>query len=85
MSNSIGVTDPNPVLPTAWQRATGSTGNALQDGPVRAAIAVLMNLSLAFIVTLTSTLTAEQVAILYAAVNPALILAFGFFDWYRKR
>lgn len=58
---------------------TGSTGNSIQDGTMRGAIVALVNIAIGALV-LNVSMSDQEIALLYAAVNPALLIAFGIFD-----
>ena len=73
-----------PTPSTATEVITGSTGNGIQDGSFRAAIMALVN-GIIYLVSTVVTLDAEQLAAVYALVNPAMLVLFGIFDALRKR
>lgn len=69
------------TAPTLTERLTGSTGNAVQDGTMRGAIVAVVNGVIALVAT-EVTVDADQLALIFALVNPALFIAFGIFDKY---
>jgi hypothetical protein len=78
------MTDNTATTPTVGQRLTGSTGNAIQDGTMRGAIVALVNIAIGFLV-LNVSMSDQEIALLYAAVNPGLLVLFGIFDAVRAR
>ena len=71
-------------MATLKDRLTGSSGYAFQDGTMRGAIAALMNIGIALTATVVS-IDAQQLALIFGAVNPALFVAFGIYDRHRSR
>lgn len=66
------------------KKLSGTGGETpFADSATRAAYFALINIGIGLLSTIV-TITAEQLAYIYAAVNPALVVVFGIWDWANK-
>ena len=67
------------------ERATGTSGNALQDGITRASWVAAVQGVMAFSVVRWDWLTTEELAILTIPITFVAVAAFGIYDALRQR